>query len=76
MLTYDGKVITAYFFSTSGGHTENVENIFGGDPQPYLVGVDDRFDDISPAPPLEQALLHARRWTPAWARPAATAGSA
>ncbi len=48
VLTYNGEVITAYFFSTSGGHTENVENIFGGDPQPYLVGVEDRFDDISP----------------------------
>jgi len=48
VLTYEGKVITAYFFSTSGGHTENVENIFGGDPQPYLVGVPDRFDNISP----------------------------
>ncbi len=57
VLTYNGNVITAYFFSTSGGHTENVENIFGGDPQPYLVGVEDRFDDISPAPPLERALL-------------------
>jgi len=49
VLTYNGQVITAYFFSTSGGHTENVENGFiGATPQPYLVGVDDPFDDISP----------------------------
>lgn len=48
VLTYNGDVIAAYFFSSSGGHTENVENIFGGDPQPYLVGVDDPYDDVSP----------------------------
>ncbi len=49
VLTYDGKVITAYFSSSSGGHTENVENgLIGATPQPYLVGVDDPFDDISP----------------------------
>ncbi len=48
VLTHNGDVITAYFFSASGGHTENVENIFGGDPQPYLVGVEDRYDSISP----------------------------
>jgi len=48
VLTYDGEVITAFFFSTSGGHTENVENVFGGEPRPYLVGVRDPFDDISP----------------------------
>jgi stage II sporulation protein D len=48
VVTYRGDVIVTYFFSTSGGHTENVENIFGGDPRPYLVGVTDRFDDISP----------------------------
>jgi len=49
VLTYNGEVITAYFFSTSGGHTENVQNGFiGATPQPYLVGVDDPFDNISP----------------------------
>jgi stage II sporulation protein D len=48
VVTYHGRAIVAYFFSTSGGHTENVENIFGGDAQPYLVGVEDRYDSISP----------------------------
>lgn len=49
VLTYDGKVITTYFFSTSGGHTENVENIFpGSPPRPYLVGVPDPWDRESP----------------------------
>ena len=49
VVKYDGKVAVTYFFSTSGGHTENVENVFyGGAPQPYLKGVEDPADEISP----------------------------
>ena len=49
VMTYNGKPITTYFFSTSGGHTESIENVWkGATPQPYLVGVDDPYDDISP----------------------------
>ncbi len=49
VLTYDGAVITAFFFSTSGGRTEDVQNVFrGSPPQPYLVSVPDPFDRISP----------------------------
>src|SRR4051794_20711404 len=48
VVTYHGTPITTFYFSTSGGHTENVENIFGGEPEPYLVGVRDRYDAISP----------------------------
>ena len=49
VLTYDGSVITAYFFSTSGGRTENVQNVFrGSGPRPYLVSVPDPFDRLSP----------------------------
>jgi stage II sporulation protein D len=49
VLTYDGSVITALFFSTSGGQTENVENIFGqSPPRPYLVSVPDPYDNLSP----------------------------
>ena len=49
VLTYGGKVITAYFFSTSGGRTENVENVFrGSPPRPYLVSVPDPYDRGSP----------------------------
>ena len=40
---------TTYFFSTSGGRTENVENSFvGADPKPWLKGVEDPFDRLSP----------------------------
>ncbi len=35
----DGKVITAYYFSTSCGHTEGVENVWAnGEPTSYLSG--------------------------------------
>ena len=45
---YDGKPITACFFSTSGGHTENVENVWGTGAIPYLRGVEDPYDTYSP----------------------------
>ncbi len=49
VVTYDGEPITTYFFSTSGGHTENIENVWpGAEPKPYLRGVPDPYDDISP----------------------------
>jgi stage II sporulation protein D len=46
VLTYDGKIIEAVFHSSSGGHTENVENVWS-QPLPYLRGVPD-FDKGAP----------------------------
>lgn len=49
ILTYQGSIITAFFFSTSGGRTENVQNVFTKSPPlPYLVSVPDPFDKESP----------------------------
>ena len=49
VLRHGGKVIVAYFHSTSGGHTENNENIFiGGAPLAYIRGVKDPWDKYSP----------------------------
>src|SRR3954465_10476970 len=49
VVKYDGQIAVTYFFSTSGGHTQNVENVFyGGQPAPYLRGVDDPADSIAP----------------------------
>jgi stage II sporulation protein D len=49
VLTYRGKPIVAFFFSTSGGRTENAENSFvDSGPRPYLVSVPDPYDRISP----------------------------
>jgi stage II sporulation protein D len=49
VLTYGGRVITAYYHSSSGGRTEAVQDAWPGqDPAPYLVPVSDPFDGISP----------------------------
>jgi len=45
----EGNVVAAYFFSSSGGQTENSEFGFsGGSPRPYLKSVNDPRDDVSP----------------------------
>jgi stage II sporulation protein D len=49
VVTFGGQPVTTYFFSTSGGETEDVENVFvGSDPKPWLKAVDDPFDSVSP----------------------------
>lgn len=45
-----GSTATAFFFSTSGGRTENSEfGYSGGSSRPYLKSVKDPFDDVSPS---------------------------
>jgi stage II sporulation protein D len=46
ILTYNGKVILAVFHSSSGGHTENVEDVWNS-ALPYLRGVVD-YDQVAP----------------------------
>jgi stage II sporulation protein D len=49
VLTYAGRVIVAYFSSSSGGRTEDVQNVFPAvAPEPYLTSVPDPFDSTSP----------------------------
>ena len=49
VLTYAGRPIIAYFHSTSGGRTASVQDVWAGSkPTPYLTGVDDPYDSISP----------------------------
>lgn len=49
VLTYDGGPILARFFSTSGGHTQDNEDVFPREgPRPYLKGVPDPYDEVSP----------------------------
>ncbi len=49
ILTYKGKPAVTYYFSTSGGETENIELSFlGAPPKPWLKSVEDPYDDISP----------------------------
>jgi stage II sporulation protein D len=46
VLTYNGQVINAVYHSSSGGHTENSEDVWVS-PLPYLRGVPD-FDQAAP----------------------------
>jgi stage II sporulation protein D len=48
VVKYKGRIAQTFFFSTSGGWTENNENVWGGAPVPYLRGVKDPFDGASP----------------------------
>ncbi|MCH9030793.1 MAG: SpoIID/LytB domain-containing protein [candidate division Zixibacteria bacterium] len=36
---FDGEFIKAYYHSTCGGYTDNIENVWSKDPAPYLVSV-------------------------------------
>jgi SpoIID/LytB domain protein len=55
VVTYLGNPVATYFFSTSGGETEDVQNVFlGTSPDPWLTSVADPYDALSPY----------HRWTP------------
>lgn len=46
VVKYGSEVVMTYFFSTSGGHTENIENVWGNAvPKPYYRGVEDPHED-------------------------------
>jgi stage II sporulation protein D len=49
VVTYEGQPVVTYFFSTSGGRTESVENTsLGTEPKPWLTSVEDEYDSVSP----------------------------
>jgi stage II sporulation protein D len=49
IVTYDGIPAVTYYFSTSGGQTENIEFSFiGALSKPWLVSVPDPYDNQSP----------------------------
>jgi stage II sporulation protein D len=66
VLLYDGNVAVTYFYSTSGGKTASIADVWNTQPVPYLVSVPDPYDAISPyhdwgpisftAPQLRKAL--------------------
>jgi stage II sporulation protein D len=47
IVEHAGEVATTFYFSSSGGRTANVEDVFGA-PIPYLVSVPDPWDRYSP----------------------------
>lgn len=49
MIYYDNKLIQAFYHSTSGGSTENSENVWF-ESLPYLRGVEDEFSNNSGSP--------------------------
>jgi SpoIID/LytB domain protein len=50
VVTYQGQTIQAFYMSSSGGFTEDNENVWGGTPIPYLRGVCDPGDYTSDNP--------------------------
>jgi stage II sporulation protein D len=50
VIFYRGAPVQALYSSSSGGHTENNENVWGGTPIPYLRGVKDGPDDVGANP--------------------------
>jgi len=45
VVTYGGAPAATYFFASSGGYTEDVENVWpGSTPEPWLHGVPDPYD--------------------------------
>ncbi|AKL95172.1 SpoIID/LytB domain-containing protein [Clostridium aceticum] len=47
VVTYNGSIISAFYHSNSGGHTENSENVWSN-PLPYIRGVKDDFSLDAP----------------------------
>ena len=47
VVEYDGAPVTTYFFASSGGETESVQNVFQIAPEAWLVGRPDPYDDSS-----------------------------
>lgn len=45
VVEFDGIPVVTYFFSSSGGETESVQNVFPLVPEPWLVGRPDPYDD-------------------------------
>jgi stage II sporulation protein D len=48
VLEYGGKIAETLFSACSGGHTESIQNVFGGPAIPYLQGVPDPYDGECP----------------------------
>jgi stage II sporulation protein D len=46
IVTYNGSPAVTYFFASSGGHTEDIQNVWlGSTPEPWLQGVPDPYDN-------------------------------
>lgn len=48
VVEYQGNIAETLFSACSGGHTESIQNVFGGTAIPYLQGVPDPYDSYCP----------------------------
>ena len=48
VVLYKGDLAQTFFFSSSGGRTANVQDVWGSKGLPYLVSVPDPYDTLSP----------------------------
>jgi len=48
VVLYDGELAQTFFFSSSGGRTASVQDVWGSKAVPYLVSVPDPYDTLSP----------------------------
>lgn len=48
VIKYGAEIVSAYYHSTSGGYTENNENVWGGSSIPWLRGVESPWETDSP----------------------------
>jgi stage II sporulation protein D len=48
VVMYNGHIAETLFSACSGGHTESIQNVFGGPAIPYLQGVPDPYDYYCP----------------------------
>jgi SpoIID/LytB domain protein len=48
VVMYGGKIAETLFSACSGGHTESIQDVFGGPAIPYLQGVPDPYDGECP----------------------------
>jgi len=48
VVLYNGELAQTFFYSSSGGRTADVQDVWNSKPVPYLVSVPDPYDTLSP----------------------------
>lgn len=50
VVTLNGQPVVTYFFASSGGHTESIQDVWSSPAEPWLRGLDDPYDDVGGNP--------------------------
>ena len=64
VIVYDGEPIEAFYHSTCGGHTAALEEVWVGEPRPYLTAV----SDARPGGGAYCESSNRYRWSESWTR--------